>query len=433
MNESLLQYIWQFQYYNSNELTTTKGHSLQVINAGMHNTHQGPDFKNAKVKINDTTWAGHIEVHTQSSQWQAHGHYDDVNYKNIILHVVWQHDCEITDATGNDLPTLELQERVSKLLLEKFNSLLNQPQFIPCENQIPDLTGISMISWKQRLIAERLLQKSQNIFSLLKQNGFHWEETFWWLIASNFGLKVNSNSFLKIAQSLPLALIARNKNNLLKIESLLFGQAGLLEKKYSEHYPVLLQKEYAFFKKKYSLIPIDEALYFLRMRPANFPTIRLAQLAQLLFQSEHLFSIIRETSSLAELRKLFMLSANDYWHYHYIFDEEANYKEKQLGSEMINNIIINTVIPVLFSYGLHHQDEEMKEKAIKWLEELPAEKNRITLGFTNISFSNKNALDSQSLLQLKNAYCTQKRCLECSIGNAILKGEPKSQTGHPHL
>lgn len=222
---------------------------------------------------------------------------------------------------------------------------------------------------------------------------------------------------------MPLALIARNKNNLLKIESLLFGQAGMLETKFNEHYPVLLQKEYAFFKNKYSLSPIDESIYFLRMRPANFPTIRLAQLAQLLFQSEHLFSIIRETSSIKELRKLFTVSANDYWHYHYIFDEEANYKEKQLGNEMINNIIINTVIPVLFSFGLHHQNEDMKEKAIKWLEELPPEKNKITRGFVNIGFSNKNALDSQSLLQLKNAYCNEKRCLECSIGNAILKGE----------
>ncbi|MEO5501557.1 MAG: DUF2851 family protein [Ginsengibacter sp.] len=423
MNESLLQYIWQFQYYNRNELTTTKGSSLQIINAGTNNSNQGPDFKNAKIKINDTVWAGHIELHVQSSHWKAHGHSKDSNYNNIILHVVWQHDCEINDTSGNDLPTLELHERVSKLLLEKFNSLLKQPKFIPCENQLPTLTGISIVSWKQRLIAERLLQKSENIFNLLKQNGFHWEETFWWLIATNFGLKVNSNAFLKIAQSLPLALIAKNKDNLLKIESLLFGQAGLLENEFNEHYAVLLQKEYAFFKKKYKLSPIDESIYFLRMRPANFPTIRLAQLAQLLFQSEHLFSIIRETTSLKELRKLFMVSANDYWNYHYIFNEEANYKEKRLGNEMINNIIINTVIPVLFSFGLHHQDEEVKEKAIKWLEELPAEKNKITRGYTNIGFINKNALDSQSLLQLKNAYCAEKRCLECSIGNAILKGE----------
>ena len=423
MNESLLQYIWKFQYYNPTSLSTAKGQTLQIINSGAHNTNQGPDFKNAKIKINDTIWAGHIELHVQSSHWKDHGHSNDANFQNIILHVVWQHDCEITDASGNDLPTLELRERVSKILLEKFTSLLRQPQFIPCENQLPDLNGLTIISWKQRLAAERLLQKSENIFNFLKQNEFHWEETFWWLIAYNLGLKVNSFSFLKIAQSLPLSLIAKNKNNLLNIEALLFGQAGLLEKRFTDQYAILLQKEYTFLKKKYSLDPIDEAIFFLRMRPANFPTIRLAQLAQLLYKSEQLFSKIRETKSLADIRKLFVLTANDYWHYHYNFDEEKNYKEKTLGKEMINNIIINTVIPVLFTYGLHHNDEILKERAIEWLEELPAEKNSITHSFAKLGFANKTALDSQSLLQLKNAYCNEKRCLECSIGNAILKGE----------
>ncbi len=423
MNESLLQYIWKFQYYNPSSLSTAKGQTLQIINAGAHNTHQGPDFKNAKIKINDTIWAGHIELHVQSSHWKDHGHSNDANFQNIILHVVWQHDCEITDTSGNDLPTLELRERVSKILLEKFTSLLRQPQFIPCENQLPDLNGLTISSWKQRLVAERLLHKSENIFSLLKQNEFHWEETFWWLIAYNFGLKVNSFSFLKTAQSLPLSIIAKNKNNLLNIEALLFGQAGLLGRKFNDQYAILLKKEYTFLKKKYSLVAIDEAIFFLRMRPANFPTIRLAQLAQLLYMSEHLFSKIRETKSLADIRKLFMLTANDYWHYHYNFDEETNYKEKKLGKEMINNIIINTVVPVLFTYGLHHNDEILKERAIEWLEELPPEKNNITQGFDQIGFSNKNALDSQSLLQLKNIYCNEKRCLECSVGNAILKGE----------
>ncbi|MBS1737131.1 MAG: DUF2851 family protein [Bacteroidetes bacterium] len=421
MNESLLQYIWQFQYYNHAHLNTTKGDMLQIINAGTHNTHQGPDFKNAKIKINETIWAGHIELHVQSSQWQIHKHSTDENFKNIILHVVWKHDAEIIDISGHELPTLELQDRVSKILLEKFTALLAMPQFIPCEHQLPDLTALTIISWKQRLAAERLLQKSEAVFNFLKQNEYHWEETFWWLISNNFGLKVNSGAFLKMAQSLPLSIIAKNKNSLLRIEALLFGQAGLLKKDFKDQYAILLQNEYNFLKKKYRLNLIDEAVFFLRMRPANFPTIRLAQLAQLLYKSEHLFSKIRETKSISEIRKLFALTAIDYWHYHYHFDEEVSYKEKTLGKEMINNILINTVIPLVFTYGLHHQDEVLKERAIEWLEQLPAEKNNITKGYVTLGFANNTALDSQSLLQLKNSYCSEKRCLECSIGNAILK------------
>jgi len=421
MKEDILQYIWKFQYYNNRHLTSTTGDQILVIHPGSHNINQGPDFTEAKIKLNDTLWVGNVELHINSSQWNVHNHSADENYKNVILHIVWNHDAEITDANGNNLPTLELQSRVSNLLLEKYKQLDANVQFIACEKLSHQLLELSLTSWKQRLVAERLIIKSETIFQILAETNFHWEETFWWLIAANFGLKVNSEMFKKIAQSLPLSILAKHKHNLIQIEAMLFGQAGLLKKDFEEKYPIMLQKEYRFYQKKYQLQPVEGELFFLRMRPANFPTIRLAQLAMLIHNSEHLFSKIKETDQLSEVKKMFNLEANHYWHYHYIFDEITEQKVKSLGKQMIDNIIINTIVPILFAYGLHHQEETYKEKAIKWLEEIAPEKNSITKGFESLNYSNKNAFDSQAFIQLKNGYCNKKLCLQCAIGNSLIR------------
>jgi hypothetical protein len=421
MKEDILQYIWKFQYYNFSDLLNSDGESIEVMHPGIHNVNQGPDFTEAKIKINDTVWIGNVEIHVNSSDWNLHHHSEDDNYKNIILHVVWKNDAKIKDNYGNHLPTLELQNRVSKLLLGKYQQLMDAPRFIPCENLVHSLSDLSLNSWKQRLVAERLIKKSEDILNILKETNYHWEETFWWLIAANFGLKVNSGMFKKIAQSLPLNIVAKHKNNILQLEALLFGQSGLLEKDFVEKYPRMLAKEYNFYKMKYKLQPVEGELFFLRMRPANFPTLRLAQLAVLIHKSEHLFSKIKESQSLSEIKNLLSVEANDYWHYHYVFDEEATYKVKVLGKQMIDNIIINTIAPVLFSYGLHHYEEIYKEKAIQWLEETAAEKNTITKGFEKLNYKIRSAFDSQALLQLKNEYCIQKLCLQCAIANSILK------------
>ena len=421
MKEKLLQYIWQFQYLNKNELAAVNGEPLQIIHQGNFNTSQGPDFSEARIKIGNTIWAGNIELHIKSSDWNLHNHSSDKNYGNVVLHVVWQHDKEIKDAAENNLPTLELQSRVSKLLLNKYEELMNAPSFIPCEKQIHSINELTLTSWKQRLLAERLETKSAIIFEFLQQNNFHWEETFWWLIAKNFGIKVNSESFEKIARSIPVSILAKHKNQIHQLEALLFGQAGLLENNFEEDYPLMLQKEYRFYKKKYKFEQPHVQLFFLRMRPANFPTIRLAQLATLIHKSSHLFSKIIEIVSIAEIKQLLNITANDYWHYHYVFDETSAFKKKKLGEQMMNNILINTVVPILFAYGLHHNEEKYKEKAITWLEEIAAEKNVITKGFETLQFSNKNSFDSQAYIQLKNEYCNNKRCLECSIGNSLLK------------
>ena len=421
MKEKLLQYIWQFQYFNKNELTTTEGDLLQIIRQGNYNTNQGADFSEAKIKIETTTWAGNIELHIKSSDWNLHNHSADKNYSNIILHVVWQHDKEINVA-GNNLPTLELQNRVSKLLLNKYEALMNATSFIPCENLVYTINDLTLSGWKQRLLAERLEAKSAMIFSFLNQNNFHWEETFWWLIAKNFGVKVNSEAFEKMARSLSVTLLAKHKNQIHQLEALLFGQARLLENDFTEDYPKMLQKEYRFYKKKYKLEQPQVQLFSLRMRPANFPTVRLAQLAMLISNRTHLFSKVKESVSVSGVQKLLNVTANDYWHYHYVFDETSAFRKKRLGEQMINNILINTIVPVLFAYGLHHNEQQYKDKAIAWLEEISPEKNVITKGFEALKFSNKNSFDSQAYIQLKNEYCNNKRCLECSIGNSLLKG-----------
>ncbi|MEP7231300.1 MAG: DUF2851 family protein [Ginsengibacter sp.] len=421
MKEDLLQYIWQFQYFNNKELQTTSGEKIQIQFQGAHNSNQGPDFSEAKIKIGKTLWAGNVELHINSSDWNLHRHSSDDHFKNIILHVVWNHDIEITGPNNHVLPTLQLQDRVSNLLLDKYRELMASARFIPCENQVHKVNELTLTNWKQRLMAERLAFKSEKVLTILKQTNFHWEETFWRLIANNFGLKVNSSFFQKIAESLPVAIIAKHKNSIHHLEAFLFGQAGLLNKNFDEKYPAMLQKEFKFYKQKYKLNAIDGELFFLRMRPANFPTIRLAQLAVLIHNSEHLFSKVKDSNEAKEVKQMLDVTANDYWNYHYLFDEETGFKKKAMGVQMINNIIINTVAPVLFAYGIHHDEKAYKEKAVKWLEDISAEKNAITKGFERLDFSNKNALDSQALIQLKNEYCNKKLCLHCAIGNSLLK------------
>ena len=421
MKEKLLQYIWQFQYFNKNGLTTIAGEPLQIINGGNPNINQGPDFLSAKLKINNTIWAGNIELHVRSTDWDLHKHSGDNNYKNIVLHVVWLHDGEIKDAGGNTLPTLELQSRVSKLLLNKYEELMLASSFIPCERQIHLVNDLTLSNWKQRLLVERLQKKSAVVFQFLSENNSHWEETFWWLIARNFGIKVNSGVFEKVARSIPVNLLAKHKNQIHQLEALLFGQTGLLDKDFDEDYPVMLQKEFTFLRKKYKLNPVKEQLFFLRMRPANFPTLRLAQLAMLIHTSHHLFSQIIEEDTLEEVKKLLNVTANDYWHYHYLFEDKSSFKKKNSGKQMIDNILVNTIVPALFAYGLKHNEQVYKDKAIGWLEKISSERNIITKGFEALQLSNKNAFDSQSFIQLKNEYCNHKRCLECAVGNAIFK------------
>src|SRR6266498_2003855 len=305
MTERLLQFIWQFQYFNKSELATSSGEIIQIIFPGRHNTNQGPDFSEAKIKIGNTTWAGSVELHFKTSDWKKHNHHIDCNYNNVILHVVWEND----NIQQNGIPIFELKERVSKILLQRYEGLMNAAGFIACENSIHSVRDITWKSWKERLLVERLIRNIKVVEIYLHRSNYHWEETFWWLLARNFGIKVNADVFEEIAKSIPILILAKHKNQIHHLEALLLGQAGLLNEKFSEAYPKMLQKEYEFYKKKYNLRPCNNTVFFLRMRPGNFPTIRLAQLAMLIHQSTHLFSKIKEEMSVNEINKWFNVTA----------------------------------------------------------------------------------------------------------------------------
>ena len=416
MTERLLQFIWQFQYFNKGELQTTTGEEIQIIFPGTYNTNQGPDFNDAKIMIGKTTWAGNVELHMLSSDWKRHNHQNDKNYNNVILHVVWD-----DDFPNYNIPVLKLKNRVAKILLQRYEELMNTKGFIPCEKNISSIKQIVLHSWKERLLAERLIRKSAIIETFLSQNNHHWEETFWWLLARNFGIKINADAFEAMARSIPVSILAKHKSQIHQLEALLMGQANLLNEKFTDDYPVMLQKEYEFYKGKYKLKPGTISPYFLRMRPGNFPTIRLAQLAMLVHHSEHLFSKVKETNSLKDLKKWLDVTANDYWHYHYRFDEASLFKKKNLGDAMMDNILINTICTMLFAYGHFHKEQKYKDKSLQWLEEITAESNSITKGFQQFDLQNKNARDSQALIELKNEYCNKRRCLDCAVGNALLK------------
>lgn len=416
MTERLLQFIWQFQYFNKGELLTTSGETMQIISPGQYNTNQGPDFLDAKIKIGKTTWAGNIELHLLSSDWKKHNHHKDKNYNNVILHVVWE-----DDFPDYNIPVLHLKTRVAKVLLQKYETLMNAQGFIPCEKGIAEVKPIVLQSWKERLLAERLTRKATIVETYLNQNNQHWEETFWWLLARNFGIKINADAFEEMARSIPLNILAKHKNQIHQLEALFLGQANLLNGSFTEDYPLMLKREYEFYKAKYKLRPSALTPFFLRMRPGNFPTIRLAQLAMLVHNSAHLFSKIKDADTIDDVNKWFDVTANDYWHYHYRFDEESSFKRKNLGTSMIDNILINTVCTVLFAYGHFHKEQKYKDKSLQWLEEITAESNSVTKGFQHLGVQHKNARDSQALIELKNEYCNKKRCLDCAVGNAILK------------
>lgn len=417
MTERLLQYIWQFQYFNKTSLVTIEGETLQIIYPGTFNYNQGPDFVAAKIKLGSTTWAGSIELHINSSNWKDHKHAADRNYNNVILHVVWQHDLDLA------LPfsTLVLGDRVSNLLLGRYKELMQSPAFIPCGKKIQEVNSLVTRAWKERLLVERLQARSELVLNLLGKNNSNWEEVCWWLIARNFGSMVNTEAFAAMARSISPAILAKHRNQLQQVEALLFGQAGLLEQTFAEEYPKQLQHEYRFLKAKYKFPPVHHNMMFLRMRPSNFPTIRLAQLAMLIHTSKHLFSQLKEADSVKQLTDLLELSAGDYWDRHYVFDEPASLKKKNLGKSMTGNIIINTVVPLVFSYGMQKGENKYRDKALEWLEDIKAEQNTITQGFMELGLKSRTAFDSQAVIQLKNEYCNKKRCLECSIGNKLLK------------
>jgi len=424
MNESLFQFIWQYSLYQPHQLTTTCSEVITVIHPGKKNTNAGPDFLEAKIRIGNIILVGNIELHIHPNDWTVHQHHKDPAYQNIILHVVY-YNGTVSDAPQN-VPMLVMQPHIPAYIIQQYTQLIQADSTLPCANALPIVGILIREAWMNRLLAERWEQKLVDWKQLLAKSASDWRTLFYWRLAANFGFKINGDAFLLLAQCTPITVLAKHRENLLQTEAILFGQAGFLEQTSTDDYHETLQKEYRYLRQKYQLSPMPNHLWkFLRLRPANFPTVRIAQFAALLHRSIHLFSQIVEASDVTLLHELFAVKASAYWNHHYRFGE-GHEKEstKQLGSSSVDNLIINTVAPIQFLYAYEQGRHDLQENALRLLEQLMPEKNHLMERWQHHGWEIKNALHSQALLQLYNGYCSAKRCLECSIGLNIIRSRP---------
>jgi len=423
MNEMLLQFIWQYSLYRPNELYTTAGEPLTIIFPGKRNRDSGPDFSEARIRIGSTTLVGNIELHNKISDWDRHGHQADPSYQNIILHVVFRDD---RNYKRPDFPVLELGPAIPAYVIDQYTNLIQTTRPIACARQVSGIPAIVRESWLNRLLAERWEQKLEEWKDQLRQSAGDWSLLLYWRLAANFGFKVNAVPFLMLAQSIPLTVLARHKDNLMQIEALLFGQAGMLEADFEDPYPMALQTEYRYLKRKYNLVPIVGHLWkFLRMRPANFPTVRIAQFAALIHRSVHLFAQVTSTYEVAAIRELLQVTASSYWDNHFHFGEQAARSgPKSLGNTSADNIIINTIAPLQFLYAHYHGQQIDQERALQLLSLVSPEENNIIETWEEAGWKPQNALQSQAMLQLFHQYCEPKRCLECALGLNIIRSRP---------
>lgn len=420
MKEEFLHYIWKYQLFSNSELKTTNSKAVEIINPGMHNHDAGPDFFNAKIKIDKTIWAGNVEIHVNSSDWYKHNHQNDGAYNNVVLQVVYTHDKDVKRSNGEIIPTVEL--RFDKKLLENYESLIRKETWIPCEQDLKKVDSFTIQNWIDKLGVERLEDKSESIHQLLAQTNNSWEEAFYIQLARNFGFKLNADPFEQLTKSLPLSYLAKHKDNLFQIESLLFGQAGFLDENAGDEYFQKLKQEYQYLKKKFKLKGIEKHLWkFLRSRPGNFATIRIAQFAKLIHGSSALFSKVLQTENAKDFYKLFQVKPSDYWEYHYQFNKESVKKSKAMGKSAIDVLLINTVIPFLFVYGKAKGLTDLQDRAIEFLEAIKPEKNSIITKWSNLGIKARSAFETQALIQLKNKYCNHKKCLNCQIGNSLIR------------
>lgn len=422
--EHLLHYVWKHKLFPLKALLTTTGLPIEVIDPGMHNRDAGPDFFNAKLKINDTLWVGNVEIHTLSSDWYRHGHDRDKAYDSVILHVASKIDTEIKRANGELIPQIQLICPESIRL--HYEELRQADQYPCCYSIINTLPKLTIHSWLSALQTERLEQKAQQITNRLNRCNNHWEDAFFITLARNFGFGLNGDTFERWAETLPFRAVDKHRDDLFQIEAFFFGQAGLLEeeaKKTPDDYYFRLQKEYRYLQHKFetsrSMNVSDWR--FLRLRPENFPTIRLAQLAWLYQKGNTFFSQLMEAETLEAVRNLLFVRTSAYWEEHYTFYKSSPKKEKTMGQNSFNLIIINTVIPFLYAYGLHKANEQMCNRASCFLDELKAEDNHIIRSWSLAGLSVASAADSQALIQLQKEYCDKRKCLYCRLGYEYLK------------
>ncbi|MHB0754095.1 DUF2851 family protein [Polaribacter sp. M15] len=422
MNEDFLYYVWQYKLFAKASLHTIDNKTIHIRKSGLQNAYSGPDFLNAQIEIDNQLWVGNVEMHLKSSDWYAHKHEEDTNYETVILHVVWEHDTPIFMKNNQPLPTLELKHFVDKNLLNNYNSLVYVPKsWIPCENQIFSVDAFLIANWLERLYFERLEQKSTFIKELLVTSHYDFEAVLFKLLAKNFGLKINGNAFLQLANSIDFSVIRKVRFHENELMALLFGQAGFLQDVEEAVYHQKLKEKYQYLQHKYQLKPISKNMFqFFRMRPNNFPTIRMAQLVSLYVMHQNLFSKLMNTSKKEDFYELFAIKMNDFWQTHYTFGKASKKSPKKLTKSFIDLLLINTIIPLKFVY-LQHRNALNQEVFLALIQQIQPEKNSIITKFSELNINAKNAMDSQALLELKNSYCNSKRCLQCAIGNTLLR------------
>jgi len=421
MKEDFLHYLWKFKKFHTSNLHTTNHQPITIIHSGDYLQLAGPDFFNAQIIIENQKWAGNVEIHLQSSDWYVHHHEKDEAYDNVILHVVWQHNVRIFRKDNTEIPTLELKNFVDQETLSRYQSLVVTKTWLYCENQLSQLPSFIIRNWKERLFFERLERKSELIDFVLKQTNNDWEATLFCLLAKNFGLNTNGAVFFKTALSIPFSILRKESDTAESIEALLLGISGLLNDEKEDVYYSRLRAKFNYLVHKHQLeLTILEPVQFFRLRPDNFPTIRLSQLANLYGTHLNLFSKILNANSRALLYQIFQVSASPYWQNHYQFDRASQTRKKALTKSFIDLIIINTIVPIQFAFAKSLGKENIEE-GIVLLESIKAEQNSTIQKFQTIGIVAESAFASQSLLQLRNEYCSKSRCLECDVGIELLK------------
>lgn len=424
MTEAFLHYLWQHQMLDK-RLTTTDGQPIVVISAGTLNRDAGPDFFNARIAVGGVEWAGNIEVHLHSSDWNAHRHSSDKAYNNVVLHVVYEHDADIRLENGTSPTTLELRCFLHPSIVANYDSLMTPSiaEGIPCAKRLPQVPALVVNSFLDRLAVERIQAKSEVVRRLLDESRGGWEQTCYWLLAHYFGGNVNALPFELLAKATTPGLLARWKDNPQRLEALFMGQAGLLEGNFDDDYPRQLQSDYEALRAGASLVPVDGHLWrFFRLRPSAFPTIRISQMAHLLSSTSSLFSTLLTMTDAAAIAHLFNCKASPYWDNHYHFDRPTPKSSvKQLGRMQADLLVINAWVPLLFVYGEMMGSQQYKDQAVALLEQMGAENNRIVRQWTAAGLQPANAAQSQALIQLKTNYCNSRRCLDCRIGHHVIK------------
>jgi hypothetical protein len=424
MKEEFLHYLWKYSLYDHEKLIDTEKNKIIVLDPGIYNRDSGPDFFNARISIDGTVWAGNIEIHSRSSHFDIHGHQHDPVFNNVILHVVAQNDKRVFNSRGEEILTIEIP--LDESYYEKYTALVNNPYIIACQDEISKIDSILIRHWLNSLTIERLQAKSESILKIFSETGNDWDETFYRLLTRYFGFRVNIEPFEMLATALPFRIIRKHTDNIFQIEALLFGTAGLLEtglfkEALSDEYYLNLLKEYSVLSAKYSLQPLHGWLWkFSRLRPSNFPTVRLSQLARMLAISGGLFSRVLGAVDIKQVKGLFEVSASDYWNDHFIFGKKSRSCKKHAGSQAADILLINSVIPMIFVYGQSRDNQDTCERALSFLEEVAPEENVIISEWETAGVIAESAFYSQALIQLRNEYCKKRKCLDCRIGNKII-------------